>query len=71
MMAWNVAELRELPTLYRGQCCDCKVDSGGLRVWVCRGAGGVTVEQYDSDRGRWEWVSGSCTSRGGADQPAG
>jgi len=62
-MAWDKASLEELPTLHQGQCCDCKVDTGTMRVWLCRVANGVTIEQYKPDEGpfgRWEKVSGTC-----------
>ena len=58
---WNTKELKKLPTLHQGQCCDCKVDTGNIRVWICRVAGGVTIEQYKSKTGRWEKVSGDCS----------
>ena len=57
---WDAESLKDLPTLHQGQCCDCKVDSGGVRVWLCRGGGGVTVEQFNSKTLRWEKVSGGC-----------
>jgi hypothetical protein len=62
MEHWNYEMLRALPTLHQGQCCDCKIDSNGLRVWICRVAGGVTVEQYDTKTGRWNVVSGTCNA---------
>lgn len=61
-MKWSASELRALPTLHQGQCCDCKVDSGGVRVWLCRVAGGVTVEQLTA--GRWYTVAGGCEENG-------
>ena len=57
---YSARDLEDLPTIHQGQCCDCKVDSGGIRVWLCRVGGGVTIEQYKSATGRWEIVSGSC-----------
>jgi hypothetical protein len=60
-MRWDADSLKELPTLHAGQCCSCKVDTGDVRVWVCRVAGGVTVEQYNQRLGRWETVAGGCT----------
>jgi hypothetical protein len=53
-------ELESLPTLCVGQCCDLKVDTGDTRVWLCRVADGVTVEQRVG-RG-WEITDGSCES---------
>ena len=58
---WSTSALKRLPTVHQGQCCDCKVDSGNVRVWICRVAGGVTIEQYKPDTGRWERVEGGCT----------
>lgn len=55
---WDADSLRQLPTIHTGQCCSCKVDTGTVRVWLCRVAGGVTIEQYQ--HGRWETVSGGC-----------
>ena len=55
-------DLRELPTIHQGQCCDCKIDTGSVRVWLCRVAGGVTIENYLG--GRWVTVAGDCTDSG-------
>lgn len=57
---WNASVLRELPTIHQGLCCDCKVDSSGVRVWLCRVGGGVTIEQYHINSGRWDRVAGDC-----------
>ena len=62
MENWSTTELSRLPTLHQGQCCDCKVDAGGIRVWICRVGGGVTIEQYKARTGRWEIVSGDCNA---------
>lgn len=51
-------EIRDLPTLSVGQCCSLKVDTGEIRVWLCRVAGGVTIERCRD--GRWSTVEGSC-----------
>lgn len=67
MSHWDPAVLKRLPTLHQGQCCDCKVDNNGVRIWVCRVYGGVSVEQYMPATGRWEMVSGGCDSPGGPD----
>ena len=62
-MIYTPAELEDLPTIHQGQCCDCKIDDGnGLRVWLCRVAGGVTVERLRG--GRWETAAGGCTDTG-------
>jgi len=64
MAKWDAKALKDLPTLFQGQCCSCKVDTGTIRVWLCRIGGGVTVEQFKPDEGRlgrWEKVSGGCT----------
>ncbi|HEY6117463.1 MAG TPA: hypothetical protein VI172_16035 [Candidatus Dormibacteraeota bacterium] len=52
--------LEPLPTLSKGQCCDLKLEDEHHRVWLCRSAGGVTVETLRS--GRWQVTSGSCDS---------
>lgn len=60
-IVWDARELRRLPTLATGQCCDLKVDLGEIRVWVCRVGGGVTVERQD-DRGCWRTAEGGCVA---------
>lgn len=60
---YKPVDLQNLPTLHQGQCCDCKIDTGSVRVWLCRVAGGVTIENYLN--GRWVTVSGDCNDRGG------
>jgi len=50
--------LEDEPTLYTGQCCNCKVDTGLMRVWLCRVGGGVTIETLID--GRWEITDGGC-----------
>lgn len=57
-MNYTAEAFENLPTLYEGQCCNCKIDTGELRVWVCRVAGGVTVEKLIN--GRWTIVEGGC-----------
>lgn len=59
---YSPAELEPLPVLHQGQCCDCKIDTGNMRVWLCRVAGGVTIERYNGQR--WETVAGDCTDTG-------
>ena len=61
---WSASELVEMPTIHQGQCCDCKIDAGGVRVWICRVLGGVKVEQYKKSTGRWETVAGGCDEGG-------
>lgn len=56
-------DLEGLPTLCVGQCCSLKIDTGGVRVWLCRVAGGVTIENCIN--GRWVTVAGDCTDTGG------
>lgn len=56
--------LRSMPTLCTGQCCSLKIDQPGTRVWLCRVAGGVTIERYNANDGCWETVAGSCTCTG-------
>lgn len=55
---WDVEGLKDLPTISQGQCCSCKVDTGHIKVWLCRVAGGITIEQFQD--GRWITVQGSC-----------
>ena len=52
--------LESLPTLATGQCCSLKIDDGARRVWICRVAGGVTVERYDDETGGWKVAEGGC-----------
>lgn len=55
---YEPSELRDLPTLCVGQCCSLKIDTGNMRVWLCRVGGGVTIERYRN--GRWDTVEGDC-----------
>jgi hypothetical protein len=52
-------DIRNMPTLCKGQCCSLKIDQGGRRVWLCRVGGGVTVENLVN--GRWIIVAGDCS----------
>lgn len=36
MTRYTADEIRDLPTLCVGQCCNLKVDTGAVRVWLCR-----------------------------------
>jgi hypothetical protein len=56
---YTPSELAELPTLSTGQCCSLKIDTGSMRVWLCRVAGGVTIQRLRG--GRWSTAQGSCT----------
>jgi len=47
--------------LSSGQCCNLKLDTGHYRVWLCRVAGGVTVERLVA--GKWVIFDGSCSAR--------
>jgi ribosomal protein L37E len=58
MMIYTPDELRNKPTLHQGQCRDCKIDTGDMRVWLCRVGGGVTVERLRN--GVWLTVCGGC-----------
>jgi hypothetical protein len=58
---FTVADLEMGATLATGQCCDLKVDTGQMRVWLCRVEGGVTTERLRG--GRWEITDGSCSNR--------
>ncbi|MEE9579945.1 MAG: hypothetical protein V3V74_01345 [Nitrosomonadaceae bacterium] len=53
----NLLQLKDKPTLHQGQCCDCKIDTGDMRVWLCREGGGVTIEKLLD--GKWDIVAGS------------
>lgn len=57
-MIYTPAELAKLPTIHQGQCCDCKIDTGDRRVWLCRVEGGVTIERLTKDG--WVTVHGGC-----------
>ena len=59
---YSPADLENLPTLCVGQCCSLKIDTGNMRVWLCRVAGGVTIERYDGNR--WNTVAGDCSDVG-------
>jgi hypothetical protein len=62
-------DIKDLPTLCTGQCCSLKVDKPGLRIWLCRVAGGVTIEYYIPHTGRWNIVAGDCSDMDGATIP--
>lgn len=55
-------ELASLPTLCVGQCCSLKIEDTDRRVWLCRVAGGITIERYDAKKGRWYSAEGGCQS---------
>lgn len=57
---YTIKELDAMPTLCTGQCCSLKVSEPRRRVWLCRVAGGVSVEHYNPKTGRWSVVLGSC-----------
>lgn len=48
-------------TLATERCCHLKLDTGDVRVFLCRIGGGVTVKRLDN--GRWAIFSGSCVAR--------
>ena len=60
---YTLVDLKSLRTLRTGQTCDLKIDTGKVRVWLCRCgiADGmpydnqVTVEHYDQGAG-WQTV---------------
>jgi hypothetical protein len=60
---YKPADLEKLPTLCVGQCCSLKIENPGVRVWLCRVAGGVTIENCLN--GRWVTVAGDCEDTGG------
>lgn len=39
-------------------CRSLKIDTGTMRVWLCRVGDGVSVERYRD--GRWTVVDGGC-----------
>jgi len=53
-------DISSLPVIHEAHCCNCYFDNNGYRVWVCRCAGGVTIEK--NIRGVWTTICGSCTS---------
>lgn len=59
---YSPAELRDLPTLCTGQCCSLKIETPTMRVWLCRVAGGVTIERLRD--GCWVVVAGDCNDTG-------
>lgn len=59
---YKPADLKRKRTIHQGQCCDCKIDTGSVRVWLCRVAGGVTIENCFN--GRWVTVAGDCADTG-------
>lgn len=61
-MAYYTAEdMRHVPTLEKGQCCNLKVDAGTIRIWLCRVGGGITIETLDAN-GVWVFEDGGCHS---------
>ena len=56
---YTKAEIKGLPTLEKGHCCDLKVEDHGAgeRVWLCRTDGTVSIERRDRD-GHWTTVQG-------------
>jgi hypothetical protein len=59
---YSPSDLEDLPTLSMGQCCSLKIETASMRVWLCRVAGGVTIEKYRD--GQWGIVAGDCTDTG-------
>ena len=63
-MRYTLEELEDLPVLCQGQADDLKIDTGEVRVWLCRCDvsdgmpynNAVTIERL-STKGRWEEVS--------------
>jgi len=60
-MLYSPEELEEMETIREGQCCDCKIDTGSIKVWLCRIGGGVTIEKLINNK--WITAEGSCTTR--------
>ena len=57
---YTTAQLKAMPTLCTGQCCSLKVETNTERLWLCRVAGGITLERFNQSEGRWESVAGGC-----------
>ncbi len=62
---YSPADLEDMPTLCVGQCCSLKIETPTMRVWLCRVAGGVTIEKYNQVTG-WSTVAGDCEDTGHA-----
>lgn len=63
---YEASDLEDLPTLCVGQCCSLKIEERNKRVWLCRVAGGVTIETYNGTR--WEITAGRCTAPSATDE---
>lgn len=59
-MRIEASDIRAIPTISQGQCCDLKIDNPLERVWHCRVQGGITVERYSQGAGRWYTHAGGC-----------
>jgi hypothetical protein len=55
MNLYSPQELREMPTLASGQTANLKIDTGTLRVWLCRVTNEVIYERLIN--GRWTIVN--------------
>lgn len=58
MLTYTTAALAALPSLCTAQCCSLKVEQGGTRIWLCRVAGGISVEKLQPEG--WRTVAGAC-----------
>ena len=50
---YTVDELDKMPTLCCAQADDLKIDTGTMRVWLCRVTDNITVELFEEDSGTW------------------
>lgn len=68
MPTYTADALAKSPTLHEGHCCNLKLETSDMRVWLCRVERGVTIERLVG--GRWKVTDGSCTSYEASDPPA-
>lgn len=68
MAAYDAYDIARLPTISSAQCCDLKSEGRGLRFWLCRAEGGITIERIGAD-GKWRISSGGCCKKVAYDPP--
>lgn len=49
-------DLEDIETIEQGHCCNLKLQDRTTRVWLCRVAGGVTIEALIA--GSWVTIAG-------------
>lgn len=59
MATYTADALAKSPTLHEAHCCNLKLETSDMRVWLCRVERGVTIERLIG--GRWKVTDGSCT----------